>query len=280
MYPQEDDAKLAASSANAEPEWSVPCYHSKHERGADAPQPAVALGHPDNRSIRNCADWRCPMPEAAYSSNMTEAVAVFHDVKTFQAAIDELLLAGFDHADINVLAQEDTIASKLGPTYASTAEFEDDPEAPRIAYIPNETIGNAEGAVIGAGFYVPAMFGSLAVAASGGTLLGVFAAAALAGGAGGLIGAALARFIGHEHAKHLDQHLQHGGLLLWVRTRDADCEQRALEILRRHSARDVHLHQIPERACKESDVPRERPRVVHLLDREYSFDFLGRPPQP
>ena len=69
-----------------------------------------------------------------------------------------------------------------------------------------------------------------------------------------------------------------GGLLLWVRTRDADCEQRALEILRHHSARDVHLHQIPERACKESDVPRERPRVVHLLDREYSFDFLGRPP--
>src|SRR6476659_7378930 len=81
MYPQEDDAKLAASSANAEPEWSVPCYHPKHERGADAPQPAVALGNPDNRSIRNCADWRCPMPEAAYSSNMTEAVAVFHDVK-------------------------------------------------------------------------------------------------------------------------------------------------------------------------------------------------------
>ncbi len=55
------------------------------------------------------------MPEAAYSSNMTEAVAVFHDVETFQAAIDELLLAGFDHADVNVLAQEDTVTSKLGP---------------------------------------------------------------------------------------------------------------------------------------------------------------------
>jgi hypothetical protein len=143
------------------------------------------------------------MAEAAYTSDMMEAVAVFHDVKTFQAAIDELLLAGFDHADINVLAHEDAIASKLGPTYTSTAEFEDDPEAPRIAYIPDETIGNVEGAVIGAGVYLPAIFGSLAVAASGGTLLGVFAAAAIAGGAGGLIGAALARFIGHEHAKHL-----------------------------------------------------------------------------
>jgi hypothetical protein len=215
------------------------------------------------------------MPEAAYSSVMTEAVAVFHDVDSFQAAIDDLLSAGFDHADINVLAHEETIAAKLGSTYKSTAEFEDNPEVPRIGYIPNETIGDAEGAVIGAGVYVPAMFGGLAVAASGGTLLGVFAAAAIAGGAGGLIGAALARFIGHEHAKHLDEHLHHGGLLLWVRTRDREREKQALEILRRHSAYDVHLHQIPERAGKESDVPRERPRVVHLLDRVYSFDFVG-----
>ena len=112
------------------------------------------------------------MPEAAYTSAMTEAVAVFHDVTPFQAAIDELLTAGFDHADINVLAHEDTVTSKLGSTYRSTAEFEDNPEAPRIGYIPDETIGNAEGAVIGAGVYVPAMVGSLAVAASGGTLLG------------------------------------------------------------------------------------------------------------
>ena len=123
------------------------------------------------------------------------------------------------------------------------------------------------------------MAGCLAVAASGGTILGAFAVAAIAGGAGGLIGAALARFIGHEHARHLEQHLSHGGLLLWVRTCDAEHEEKALEILRRHSAEDVHLHEIPERACKESDVPRERPRVVHLLDREYSLDFLRRAPQ-
>jgi hypothetical protein len=34
------------------------------------------------------------MAEAAYTSDMMEAVAVFHDVKTFQAAIDELLIRG------------------------------------------------------------------------------------------------------------------------------------------------------------------------------------------
>ena len=206
------------------------------------------------------------MPDTDYSSSKTEAVAVFHDVQSFQAAIDDLLLVGFDSADINVLAHEDTVTSKLGRAYKSTAEFKDDPDAPRIGCVPVETIGDAEGAVIGAGIYAPAIAGSLAVAASGGTILGAFAAAAIAGGAGGLIGAVLARFIGHEHARHLDQHLNHGGLLLWVRTCDAEHEHKALEILRRHSAEDVHLHEIPQRACKESDIPRERPRIVRILE--------------
>jgi hypothetical protein len=201
----------------------------------------------------------------------TEAVAIFYDVQSFQATIDDLLLAGFDHVDINVLAHEDTVTSKLGREYKSTAEFEDNPEAPRIGFVPGETIGDAEGAAIGVGIYLPAIIGSLAVVASGGTMLGAIAAAAIAGSAGGLIGAALARFIGYEHAKHLEQHLNHGGLLLWVRTHDAVCEKKALDILRRHSAHDVHLHEMPDRACKQSDVPRERLRVVRLLDWRISF---------
>ena len=207
------------------------------------------------------------MSQSDYNSSRTEAVAVFHDVQSFQAAIDDLLSAGFDGADLNVLAHQDAITAKLGRTYTSTKELMDDPEAPRIGYVPDETIGDAEGAVIGAGVYVPAIAGSLAVVASGGTLLGAIAAAAIAGGAGGLIGAALARFIGHEHAKHLDQHLSRGGLLLWVRTRDSEHADTALEILRRHSAEDVHLHEIAERAGKASDVPSERPRIFRILKR-------------
>jgi hypothetical protein len=207
------------------------------------------------------------MPEKGYSSTNTEAVAVFHDAQSFQEAIDDLLLNGFDNVELNVLAHEDAIVAKLGRGYTSTAEFEDDPDAPRVGYVPDETIGNAEGAVIGAGIYVPAVIGSLAVVASGGSMLGAFAVAAIAGGAGGAIGAALARLIGYEHAKHLNQHLHHGGLLLWVRTRDAEHEQKALDILSRHSGRDVHLHQIPDHAGKDSDVPQERPRVIRPLQR-------------
>src|SRR5262249_59798095 len=57
-------------------------------------------GLPTNRFKPQLCDRMSPMPEAAYSSIMTEAVAVFHDVESFQAAIDDLLPAGFDHADI------------------------------------------------------------------------------------------------------------------------------------------------------------------------------------
>lgn len=207
------------------------------------------------------------MSQSNYNSSRTEAVAVFHDVGSFEAAIDHLLSAGFDGADLNVLAHESAITAKLGRSYTSTKEFMDDPDAPRIGYVPEETIGGAEGAVIGAGIYVPAIVGSLAVVASGGTLLGAIAAAVIAGGAGGVVGTALAQFIGHEHAKHLDEHLQHGGLLLWVRTRDSEHADVALETLRRHSANNVHLHEIAERAGKPGDVPRERPRIIHILER-------------
>src|SRR4030065_299680 len=120
-----------------------------------------------------------PMPGAPHTSTKTEAVAVFHDVPSLQGAIDDLLLAGFDHGDINVLAHEDTVTSKLGREYQSTDEFEGSTEAPRIGFVPKETIGDAEGAVIGAGVYVPAIAGSLAVVASGGTMLGAFAVAAM-----------------------------------------------------------------------------------------------------
>ena len=67
-------------------------------------------------------------------------------------------------------------------------------------------------------------------------------AAALGGGAGGLVGAWLAKLLGDQRARRVQEQLAHGGLLLWVRTWDAEEESRAIKILKRHSGRDVHVH--------------------------------------
>ena len=71
------------------------------------------------------------------------------------------------------------------------------------------------------------------------------AATALAGGAGGLIGSILAKWVGDHHAGYLQEQINHGGLLLWVRTWAAEDEKRAVEILKKHSANGAHVHTLP-----------------------------------
>lgn len=174
-----------------------------------------------------------------------EAVGIFEDAKTLQAAVDELESAGFDRAEVSLLAGEETVTEKLGHKYRKAEELEDDPKVPRAAFVSTESIGDAEGGLIGTLLYVGALAAAGAVVASGGALVTVIASAALAGGSGAAIGAVLARMVDRHHADYLQKQLDHGGLLLWVRTRDTVHEVRAVDILRRHSAHDVHVHTIP-----------------------------------
>jgi hypothetical protein len=201
------------------------------------------------------------MQPEPYNKTWTEAVAVFHDARSIQAAIDELLTAGFDHAEISVLASERVIRETLGHDYRLTSDLEDDPDVPKVGYVPNESVGDAQGGIIAVAAYFPAVIGSFAVAVSGGTLLGAIAVAAVAGGAGATVGAVLARFIGNAHARHMDEHLSHGGLLLWVRTHDAQHEEKALAILRRHSGEDLHLHTMTPPTRKPQSIPLRQPAI-------------------
>jgi hypothetical protein len=67
------------------------------------------------------------------------------------------------------------------------------------------------------------------------------------GGGGASAGALLARAIGEAYATRIEDQLAEGGLLLWVRTRDADDERKAVEILTAHGGKDVHVHGLPVR---------------------------------
>lgn len=171
-----------------------------------------------------------------------EAVGIFHSPDDFQDAIDELLSSGFHRAELSLLASEAAIVEKLGHRYAKVDVLADDPEVPRAAYVSTEAIGDAEGGIIGGLVYVGATVAAGAVVASGGTLLAVIAGVALAGGVGGLIGSVLAKWLGDHHARYLQEQLERGGLLLWVRTRDSAREERAVEILTKYSAKKVHVH--------------------------------------
>jgi hypothetical protein len=173
-----------------------------------------------------------------------EAVAVFNDEATLVAAADELMSSGFDRADLSLVAGEEAVTEKLGRMYQRVETEEDDPKLPRTAFIQPESIGEGEGAALGALIYIPAVTVAGALVATGGALATVIGGVAVAGGAGALLGTLAARWIGDHHAGYLQEQLERGGLLLWVRTWNKDDEKRAVEILYRHSAHDVHVHSI------------------------------------
>jgi hypothetical protein len=180
-----------------------------------------------------------------------EAVAVFNDGATLLEAIDDLESSGFGREDLSLLAGKDTVEAKLGHVFERVKDLEDDPRAPRQAFIAPESVGDAKGWAIGGLLYVGGVSAAGAVVASGGTLLAAILAASSVGGAGGLIGTVLAQWIQHDYSAYLQDQIDRGGLLLWVHLRDAGHEHRALEILRRYSAHDAHVHalQMPRAAA-------------------------------
>ncbi len=179
-------------------------------------------------------------------TEVREAVGVFQSAEALQDAYDELLSSGFHRSEVSLMAGEQTVEGKLGHKYQRVAELEDDPNVPRAVYVPPESLGDAQGALIGGLLYIGAAGAAGLVLASGGALAAAVAAGAAAGGASGLLGAALARLIGDHHANYLQEQIDHGGILLWVRTRDEAHEQRAVEILKKHSGVDVHVHGVRE----------------------------------
>ncbi len=175
-----------------------------------------------------------------------EAVGVFHDESSLQSAADELLTAGFDRSQLSLLASNHAVEEKLGHAYERIFEIEDDPDVPSVAYRGSDSRTEAKSAVVGGLAYVGALGTVGVIVASGGTVAAMLIGAAVAGGTSGLIGVMLARFIERHHANRIQEQLDHGGLLLWVRTVDAEHENRACTILRRHGAEDVHIHSLPE----------------------------------
>jgi hypothetical protein len=178
--------------------------------------------------------------------SIPEAVGIFQTSEDLQDAIDELLSSGFHRSELGLLASEATLQETFGDRYKSVSALADDPKVPRSAYVSPEAIGDAKGGIIGALVYVGAAAAAGAVVASGGTLTAIVAAVALAGGTGGLLGSVLAKWLGDHHADYLQEQIDRGGLLLWVRTRQAEDQRRAVEILKRHSSRDVHVHGLPK----------------------------------
>ncbi len=181
---------------------------------------------------------------ATSTVKVREAVAVFDQAENYEAAIEELNSAGFDRADISLLASEAAVDQKLPHKYRRIERLEDKDEVPRSAYVSSPDVTTGRGAAMAGLAYIGATAAAGLVVASGGTMAAVIAAAIAAGGGGGALGSVAAKWLGTRHAQTIEEQVNAGGLLLWVNVRDPEHERRALDILSRHTTHDVHVHEI------------------------------------
>jgi outer membrane lipoprotein SlyB len=171
-----------------------------------------------------------------------EAVGVFDSFETLQAAFYDLRAVGFHHSDISLLGSNEALSQTLGDAFWRSPDLEDDPRAPRAHFVSEEAIGELEGAIAGGFFFVGSAIAMTTLLTPASTLAASIAAVAIGGTPGAVIGTLLARRVGQHHKDYYESQLLHGGILMWVRTRDPERQDLAQKIMKAHSGRDVHIH--------------------------------------
>ena len=151
-------------------------------------------------------------------ARVREVTGVFHSRQALDAAANELLLMGFDRADVDVVASLDEIRKRLDVPYVAAEELADVPQVPRRPLIAAEDITVFKVVVAGVAFLLAA------------------------------------RFFGRDEARGLDNLMATRGLILWVRVRSPEEETLAQDILMAHRAKAVRVHEI-EIEKRPDDLP-------------------------
>jgi hypothetical protein len=202
-----------------------------------------------------------------------EVTGVFHSRKTLEAAVQDLLVAGIDRADIDISASLDELQHRLNYKSIPAADIADHPAAARQPFMGEDDVLNTA-ATVGS---LAGCIGAIALAfylVSRGTAplaVGFFSVLSglMIGGAALLL---VRRRLRRERALGLEKLSEAQGLLIWVRVRSPEKEAEAQEILLRHGGQAVHPHEI-ELAKRPEDLPLHSLRVDPWLGDER----LGRP---
>jgi hypothetical protein len=121
----------------------------------------------------------------------------------------------------------------------------DDPATPREPVVSDTDL--RQGRVLGTGLAATIAASAAAglTVATGGVAAATITAAAVAAAGVGAASTLVGRKLADDQALFLDAQLARGGVLLWVRTRNAASEQ----VLRRHSAH-AYVHNLPAEAAQ------------------------------
>ena len=202
-----------------------------------------------------------------------EVTGVFHSKKALELAVQDLLIAGFDRADIDISASSDELGRRLNYQAIPPADLADLPTTPRQPFIGGDDLIGAE-AVAGSVTGCAVAVGVAALLVAWGKSPPLIGIVALLCGlaAAGIAVFRVRRRLLRERYLGLENIAEWNGLVMWVRVRSPEMEAAAQEILVRHGAQAVHIHEIDLPKTAE-DLP------LHALrpDPWLGDERLGRP---
>lgn len=174
--------------------------------------------------------------------NVREAVALFDSEDDMQAAVDDLESHGFSNAAISRPAGPDVVEAAVDHPIKSARELEDDSTVPRQAFTDKDSRTEGIMVVLLIPVYISLLVAAGIAVAHGLEVWQGVVISLMLGAFGALIGGFFAYRIAKRKAERTRREKEWGGLLLWVRTGNGAQENKAVDILRKHAGRDVHLH--------------------------------------
>ena len=170
------------------------------------------------------------------SGNQRSVVGVFGDAAAFEHALDSLLKAGFDAAEISVLGDHQAIVDHFGRVPRPSV-LTDSPDTPREALDTETTLHKA----------IDVIAGTLAV-------IGEVGAAAAAYAVGGPVGVSakladltdstvenmLSGYVDSSYHERFEQNVKDGGVICWVHVSGARRATKATRILTDAGGKHVH----------------------------------------
>src|SRR5271169_1312390 len=161
----------------------------------------------------------------------TAAYGIYSNEATAEAAVDQLLAAGFSNDDVSVLMSD----------VKGTKDF----AAEKNTKAPEGTAtGVGVGGVVGGALGLLAGIGALAIPGVGpliaaGPIMGALAGLGVGGAVGGLVGALVGLGIPEYEAKRYEGHVKNGGVLLSVHCDTSEQVDAAKRALKDTGARDI-----------------------------------------
>ncbi|MEX0299074.1 MAG: hypothetical protein AB3N28_08375 [Kordiimonas sp.] len=191
--------------------------------------------------MANKTDWAWHN-EKGPRGNVREAVALFDSEDDMQAAVYDLESQGFSNAAISRPVPPEEIEAVIDHPINSAKELEDDSSVPRQAFGDKDSRIEGIMVVLLIPVYVALLIAAGIAVANGLEVWQGVIISLIMGSMGLLIGGLFSYRIARKKSERTKREQEWGGLLLWVRTGSTAQEHKAIDILRKHAGRDVHLH--------------------------------------